>query len=60
MKFKITAEDVRAERERSGRGMMECKRSFEKREILQLIDSAATVAELKDILRWLVTDRGGE
>jgi hypothetical protein len=49
----ITADSVRAERERTGNGMMECKREMERAALLQHIADSDT-PNLRFILSWLV------
>ena len=49
----ITADLVKAERERTGLGMMECKRELQRAAILSHLDASPDV-DLRAVLRWLV------
>ena len=52
----VSANDVRALRERTGLGLAECKRILQNNELHDMLDAAKTVKELKFIIRSLLPD----
>lgn len=56
MKIAVQVETVRAMRERTGFGMQECRRTLLRAAMLQALDSATRVDELREVLRVLVED----
>ena len=49
-----SADDIKALREKTGWGLLECKRHFERKGLLEAVDKATSVDELKAILRCLI------
>lgn len=51
-----TSDDVRQHREQTGRGMMESKMVLEKQYLIDAVNDAQTVNDLKQILHRIIAD----
>lgn len=51
----VTADQIRAMREETGRGLQECKRILQKQALLRELEQATTMDELKRVIRKLIT-----
>lgn len=51
-----TVDEVRQHRERTGRGMIEAKMVLEKEYLLEAVNDAQTVDDLKQILHRVIAD----
>ena len=52
--FTFNTDDVYEVRDAHGIGLAEAKRILERRDIENAIDAAETVADLKEILKWII------
>jgi hypothetical protein len=50
-----TADEVRAEREKTGMGLIFCRRDLRRRAARQAIEEASSVDDLKDILKAMLS-----
>ena len=57
MIFNIAAEQVKSLREEKQLSLFEAKEILIKQQLLTYIDSATTIEELKDVLRYLVNKK---